>query len=177
VDHLAGAEASAVPSETVELAALRCAEEARDFTTWLRERESARTIEELRERGDAIRERQLARAMRRLGHLSERDREVVESLAAGLTHALLHEPTVRMRGRPDVEDAARSLFGLDGASTSPYPGRADRAIEQPYPESGARGPQDEGEHEARGRALPDRAVERLGRASLPDRGINLGTRA
>jgi glutamyl-tRNA reductase len=113
VDHLAAAEASAVPAEVVDDAARRCEAEAASFTKWLSERDSADTIRELRDRANEIRERQLARAMRRLGHLSDRDREVVESLATGLTHALLHEPTVRLRGRPEAERAARRLFGLD----------------------------------------------------------------
>ncbi|MDE3101794.1 MAG: glutamyl-tRNA reductase [Chloroflexota bacterium] len=113
VDHLAAAEASAVPAEAIAAAVERCAAETVSFTSWLRERESADTIRALRERADEIRVRQLERAMRHLGHLSERDREVVASLASGLTHALLHEPTVRMRGRPDAERAARALFGLE----------------------------------------------------------------
>ncbi len=112
VDHLAAAEASAVPAEDLADAVRRCAAETAAFTSWLRERESADTIRALRERANEIRAQQLARAMRRLGHLSERDREVVESLASGLTHALLHEPTVRMRGQPEAEIAARRLFGL-----------------------------------------------------------------
>ncbi len=114
VDHVAAAEASSVPPHAVAAAVERCAAETASFTSWLRERESADTIRALRGRANAIRARQLERAMRHLGHLSERDREVVASLASGLTHALMHEPTVRMRGRPDAERAARSLFGLDG---------------------------------------------------------------
>jgi glutamyl-tRNA reductase len=112
VDDLA-TESSAVPPGTIAVAQGRCAAEADAFVRWLVERGSAPTIRAVRERADAIRERQLARAMRRLGHLTDRDREVVEALSRGLTQALLHEPTVRLRGRPDRERAARALFGLD----------------------------------------------------------------
>ncbi|MDE3113047.1 MAG: glutamyl-tRNA reductase [Chloroflexota bacterium] len=118
VDHLAAGEASAVPAAAVAAATERCAAETASFTSWLRERESADTIRALRERANEIRARQLERAMKHLGHLSERDREVVASLASGLTHALLHEPTVRMRGRPEAERAARRLFGLESDDTA-----------------------------------------------------------
>lgn len=112
VDQLATG-ASSADGATIGEAERRCAEEASAFMAWLRERDSAGTIRAVRERAEAIRERQLRRAMRRLGHLNERDRHIVSSLAAGLTHALLHEPTVGLRRIPSAEGAARSLFGID----------------------------------------------------------------
>lgn len=113
VDHLATG-SSSVPAEAVTEATRRCAEEARAFATWRRERAHSATIRAVREHADAIRRRQLARALRHLGHLAERDREVVTALAASLTHALLHEPTVRLRRGSESERAARDLFGIDG---------------------------------------------------------------
>jgi len=112
VDDLA-AGSPTVPDAVVAGAEERCREEARAFVAWIDERASARTIHALRVRAEAIREQQLSRAMRHLGHLPERDREVVASLAAGLTHALLHEPTVRLRRTPEAEPVARTLFGID----------------------------------------------------------------
>jgi glutamyl-tRNA reductase len=113
VDDLA-TETTAVSPETLAAAEERCSREADAYMSWLAERRSAATIRDVHARAEAIRERQLARALRRLGHLGERDREIVESLSRGLTHALLHEPTVRLRGGPEQERAARDLFGLDG---------------------------------------------------------------
>jgi glutamyl-tRNA reductase len=104
---------SSLPDEAVAAAADRCDDEAKAFMRWLDERESAATIHAIHDRAHAIRGRQLARAMRHLGHLNDRDREVVASLATSLTHALLHEPTVRLRRAPDARPAARALFGLD----------------------------------------------------------------
>ncbi len=116
VDHLT-TERSWVTDATLTAAERRCAEEADAYDRWLAERGSATTIRAVHERAEAIRERQLGRAMRRLGHLGERDRRVVEALSRGLTHALLHQPTVRLRGRPDRERAARALFGIDEAGS------------------------------------------------------------
>jgi glutamyl-tRNA reductase len=112
VDDLATA-ASNVAEDVVAAAARRCDDEATAFMRWLDERESAATIHAIHGRAEAIRDRQLTRALRRLGHLSDRDREVVASLATSLTHALLHEPTVRLRRAPDTQPAVRALFGLD----------------------------------------------------------------
>lgn len=112
VDHLA-AEGSSVPDHVVDAVEGRCAEEAVAFVRWLGERERARTIRAVHEHADLIRERQLARALRHLGHLSDRDRAVVTGLAASLTHALLHEPTIRVRRASDGEAAARALFGIE----------------------------------------------------------------
>lgn len=111
VDHLASANAS-VDAEVVALAERRCGDAASAFEAWLASRERTATVRALRERADAIRERQLSRALRHLGHLPERDREVIAALASSLTHALLHEPTVRARDEIEGERAARVLFGI-----------------------------------------------------------------
>jgi glutamyl-tRNA reductase len=111
VDDLAGGSAS-VDAEVVALAERRCEDAASAFEAWLAARERTVTVRALRERADAIRQRQLARALRHLGHLPERDREVVAALASSLTHALLHEPTVRARDEIEGERAARVLFGI-----------------------------------------------------------------
>lgn len=113
VDDLADAGAP-LDDAAIADAERRCAREADALSTWLAERDRTPTVRALRERADAIRERQLGRAMRHLGHLPDRDREVVASLASSLTHALLHEPTVRARGDVEAERAARVLFGIEG---------------------------------------------------------------
>ncbi len=112
VDDL-GTAAAAIPEDVVADAERRCAAGGAAFASWLEERRAADTIRALRERAHAIRDRQLSRALGHLGHLSERDREVVASLATALTGALLHEPTVRLRRAPEAERAARALFGIE----------------------------------------------------------------
>jgi len=118
VDHLA-AERAAVSPELVERAEARCADEARAFMADLRSRTAADTIRALRQRAEDVRRRQLDRALRKLAHLPERDRRVVEGLASSLVGAIVHEPTVALRGSPERAEAARALFRLD----------ADRGVE------------------------------------------------
>lgn len=112
VDGL-GEHRTAVPADVIERAERRCDEEARTFMRDLRSRSATPTVRALRERADLHRKTQLERALRKLSHLEERDRRVVEGLAASLTAAILHGPTVALRDAPEREAAARELFGLD----------------------------------------------------------------
>ncbi|HET8568923.1 MAG TPA: glutamyl-tRNA reductase [Candidatus Limnocylindria bacterium] len=110
VDDLGAA--SAVPPAVVRDVRERCAAEAEALVREVRGRAAAATIGALRERGEAMRRAHLARALGRLGHLSERDRRVVDALSSSLVGALLHEPTVALREAPERQAAARELFGL-----------------------------------------------------------------
>ncbi len=88
------------------------------YCSWQEERTLASLIGALRARADAIREAELEKALSRLGHLPERDREVVRALAKGLVNKLLHTPTVRLKACPAQEalalaDALTYLFGLE----------------------------------------------------------------
>lgn len=112
VDGLADGSGGELDARAVAEIEERCARAADALVQELAERRAAPTIRALRERAEAIRQRQLARALSRLAHLSPRDRQVVEALSERLAHALIHEPTVRLRQAPERETAARDLFAL-----------------------------------------------------------------
>jgi glutamyl-tRNA reductase len=82
------------------------------------------TVAALRERADSIVSGVLAENATRWESLSATDRERVEQMARAIANRLLHEPTVRIKGIADHEDAylqvsaLRELFGLD-AGTEP----------------------------------------------------------
>src|SRR5258708_12765169 len=99
----------------------RCARAADALVRELEERRAGPTIRALRERAEAIRQRQLARALTRLAHLSPRDRKVVEALSEGLAHALMHQPTVRLRHAPHPETPPRPPFALRPSPPPPHP--------------------------------------------------------
>jgi len=103
---------AALPPETIALAEQACGGAAARFASECVAREATPVIQALHARADEHRRRQLARAMSKLGHLGDRDREVVRALARSLTNALVHEPTVALRAAPGRADAARELFGL-----------------------------------------------------------------
>lgn len=111
VDDLVSPEDSPSAAER-EACEARCAAEAATLLLSLRAREAGPTIARLRERAETVRRRQLERALARLGHLSERDRRVVESLSTALVNSLIHEPTTALRETPARAEAARDLFRL-----------------------------------------------------------------
>jgi glutamyl-tRNA reductase len=94
--------------------------EARDvFLRWWAARESAPAIAELSAKAEQIRAHELERALRKLDHLSDRDRNVVAALSAGIVNKLLHEPISTLRGSLDggeTTSAMRKLFALAGES-------------------------------------------------------------
>jgi len=111
VDDLADQSAN-VPASDIALAAERCSREAVAFMREWRERAAVEVIRDVRARAETLRQAQLQRALRRLGHLGERDRRVVEALSTGVTNAILHAPTVALREEPSRSDSARELFGI-----------------------------------------------------------------
>jgi glutamyl-tRNA reductase len=94
------------------------------FERWLGSQEVMPTVTALRERADAIVSQVIAENATRWESLSATDRERVEMLARAIANRLLHEPTVRLKGAADRDDAylqvsaLRELFGLD-AGTEP----------------------------------------------------------
>ena len=102
------------------------------FERWLASQEVMPTVTALRERANAIVSQVLAENATRWESLSPTDRERVEQLARAIANRLLHEPTVRIKGLADRQDAylqvsaLRDLFGLD-AGTEPEAEGADVA--------------------------------------------------
>jgi glutamyl-tRNA reductase len=93
-------------------------QEVSAFGRRYRELEVEPLVAAFRARAEVIREQELERALARLG---ERDAETaaeLERLSRSLVAKLLHEPTVRLRGRAgegdvdEVATAVRELFGL-----------------------------------------------------------------
>ncbi|MDQ4081439.1 MAG: glutamyl-tRNA reductase [Actinomycetota bacterium] len=121
LDALGEALGAPIAERRAELTASEAivAEEAAQFSGWLRSLQALPVIKALRDRAEAIRREELARNRGGLGALSQGEREAVETLTAQIVNKLLHEPTVRMkaaaaeeRGRP-YAGALRELFALD----------------------------------------------------------------
>lgn len=112
VDGLA-AERAPVAADALERAERLCADAARVFMADLRARTAARTIRAIRDHADDVRRRRVERALRKLGHLPQRDRRIVEALASSIAGALVHSPTITLRNSPGRAEAARALFGLE----------------------------------------------------------------
>ncbi len=83
------------------------------YIDWTHSRRASEAIARLRHRADDVRDREVERALRRLGHLSERDQNVVRAMAKALTNTLMHEPVQSLRSAPSSEDI-RSVLGTFG---------------------------------------------------------------
>lgn len=91
------------------------------FGHWWNARPATPAIASLQYRAEQIRVAELERALRKLGHLSDRDREVVKALSVGIVNKLLHQPVTRLRHAAGDDPAIGTvieLFGFDGASRS-----------------------------------------------------------
>ncbi len=82
------------------------ADEVSQFWEWYEARRAAPVIADLRRRAEAIRAAELDKALRRLGHLhlSERDRNVIAALSAGIVSKLLAAPTEHLKERVQSGD-------------------------------------------------------------------------
>jgi glutamyl-tRNA reductase len=85
---------------------------ASTFERWIESRQGVAAIESLRRRGDEIREGELTKALRKLGHLSDRDQNVVRTMAVGLVNKMLHQPIQELRNITDPAERAAILRAL-----------------------------------------------------------------
>lgn len=113
------------------------ADEVERYWSWLAGLASVPVLTTLRGAMEQVREQEVANTMRRLGHLSEADREAVEHLSRALMNKFLHSPSVRLRaaaanGRGlGVIDAARYLFALEQAAEAERAESAQHGVSPP----------------------------------------------
>lgn len=72
-------------------------EEIANFLKWLNSQFVTPTIVALKQRGETIKNAELEKALNKLGDISDRDRNIVNSLAHAIVNALLHEPVVNLK--------------------------------------------------------------------------------
>lgn len=82
------------------------------FERWIESRQGVAAIESVRRRGEDIREAELTKALRKLGHLSERDQNVVRAMAVGLVNKMLHQPIKELRNITDPVEREAVLRAL-----------------------------------------------------------------
>jgi glutamyl-tRNA reductase len=98
-------------------------EESQKFRDWQVSLDVVPAIASLRRSADQIRTAELRRVEGKLGRLSPRERQLVESLTAQIMNKFLHEPTVRMKraatgpAGPAYAGAVQHLFGMGDGPT------------------------------------------------------------
>jgi glutamyl-tRNA reductase len=99
-------------------------EEVKRFATWRRAARLAPLIQALRAHGERIQEAELRKVSSRLAGLSDREREAVHAMAAGIVAKLLHDPIVRLKelsgpgGGDSYARVLAELFGIDAPGES-----------------------------------------------------------
>jgi glutamyl-tRNA reductase len=89
-----------------------------DYLAWWRARDVVPSIAALHQHAEGIRRQEVERTLRKLAHLSERDRVLVEALATAIVNKLLHQPVDRIKldsrdgSHVETERALVHLFGL-----------------------------------------------------------------
>ncbi len=137
IDDLQSVVASSLAGRQSEIARVESLleEDLARFQTWVSGLSVGPTIRQLQEFGRGILDSELNRVGGRLSHLSERDREVVNTLLQGVVNKLLRPSILHLRsaaetgsGYHEIEHV-RAVFGLEspGAISDP----ADQASKEP----------------------------------------------
>jgi glutamyl-tRNA reductase len=132
LDDLRAAAAANLERREEDLPAARriVAEEAQKYWDWVAGLSAVPVVREFREEMDRVRSAELALALKRLGPVTDEQRETIEHFSRSLMNKFLHEPSVRLKaaaanGRGlGIVDAAKYLFALGENETSepqPHP--------------------------------------------------------
>jgi glutamyl-tRNA reductase len=87
-------------------------EEVERFWGWVEGLGVVPAIKAFRGRMDAVREAELQRALRRMPHLSDADRALVEQLSHALMNKFLHQPTIALKRAAETGNSDALLLAL-----------------------------------------------------------------
>ncbi len=102
-----------------ELASEIVEQEVHLVDRWFQSLSAVPVIRALRENHHQVAQQELERSLRRLSHLPEKDQEAVRQLLHSVVNKLLHQPTLTLRERSQVEEfplyleTVRELFSLE----------------------------------------------------------------
>ncbi len=96
-------------------------EEIASFARWRESLEVVPTVAAIRAKADIIRRSEMEKACKRLGNLSDKDRETIDALTCAIVNKMLHGPTQRLKQAAasktgyEYVETARHLYGLEDA--------------------------------------------------------------
>lgn len=96
--------------------------ECLEFMNWCESLAMTPLIQSLHDQMNSLREKEVGKVLGKLKHLSESDRQLVESFSVQMLNKFLHNPTSRIKSDPgalskmDPAQLIRFLFGLDNGS-------------------------------------------------------------
>lgn len=95
-----------------------------EFQAWLEGLKAVPTIISMRRKFDEIKRTELEKALKKLGGISEREREIIEGMTSGIIGKILHCPVTNLKREASTLtgalyiDTIRKLFKLDEESNS-----------------------------------------------------------
>lgn len=121
IDDLQGlvVETSKVPQDHIEKAEEIVLQGDARFQQWLEGLKAVPTIISIRKRFDEIKSIEVEKALRKLGNISEREKEIIEGMASGIIGKILHHPVTSLKTEAfkltgDVfAETIREIFNLD----------------------------------------------------------------
>jgi len=90
-----------------------------EFQKWLEGLKAVPTIISIRRRFHEIKRIEVEKALKRLGNISEREKEIIEDMASGIIGKILHHPVTRLKTEASkltgdiYVDTIREIFNLD----------------------------------------------------------------
>lgn len=93
-------------------------QELENFCRWCAARRCASVIQAMHAKAEGIYQAEVEETLRRMGPLTPRQRELMQSLGRAIVNKLLHEPTVQLRELPREKDVSsyievvQELYGL-----------------------------------------------------------------
>ncbi len=93
--------------------------EVEKFNSWVVSLDAVPTIVEIRKRAESTAMEEAEKTLRRMPHLTEEDREAIQTMTQSIINKILHKPTVNLKKKTQSHEghtylkAIRELFHLD----------------------------------------------------------------
>ena len=93
--------------------------EVAKFNTWIESLDAVPTIIEIRKKAEVIRKEEIKKTLKKIPHLSENDRQIIEQMSSSMINKILHKPTIKLKQKIQSQEghvylkAIRHLFHLD----------------------------------------------------------------
>ena len=93
--------------------------EVTKFNIWIESLDAVPTIIEIRKKAEVIRKEEIKKTLKKIPHLSENDRQIIEQMSGSMINKILHKPTVKLKQKIQSQEghvylkAIRHLFHLD----------------------------------------------------------------
>ena len=93
--------------------------EVAKFNNWIESLDAVPTIVEIRKNAEVIRKEEIEKTLKKISHLSEGDKQIIDQMSGSIINKILHKPTIKLKQKSQSQDghiylkAIRHLFHLD----------------------------------------------------------------